>query len=108
MEVKGLLVVNHSPSSVLVAAGGVFGGGGLGGGTAFFSFTPVKLLSNAAILSSNPGSRGSSLTTRVPLSSLVIEILPVYPLLTVVDPFARANVPSLTGIQICRWVGCGG
>ena len=102
MEVNGrLLVVNHSPSSVLVAAGEVFGGGGLGGGTDF-SFTPVKLLSNADILSSNPGSKGSSFTTRVPLSSLVIEILPVYPLLTVVDPLARANVPSLKGIQICR------
>ena len=107
MEVNGrLLVVNHSPSSVLVAAGEVWGG--LGGGTGFFSFTPVKLLSNADILSSNPGSKGSSFTTRVPLSSLVIEILPVYPLLTVVDPLARANVPSLTGIQTCRWVGCGG
>ena len=115
MEVKGLLVVSHSPSSVLAvtaaaaAAGGVFGGGDLGGGTAFFfSFTPVKLLSNAVILSSNPGSRGSSLTTQVPLSSVVTEIFPVYPLLTVVEPFARANVPSLTGIQICRWVGRGG
>ena len=111
MEVKGLLlVVNHSPSSVLaVAAGTVFGGGGLGGGTGFFfSFTPVKLLSSSAILCSNPGSRGSSVTTRVPLSSVVIEIFPVYPLLTVVEPSARANVPSLTGIQTCRWVGRGG
>ena len=112
MEVKGLLRVdNHSPSSVLTVAGTVFGGGGLGGGTGFFSFTPVKLLSSSAILASKPGSRGSSVTTRVPLSSVVIEIFPVYPLLTVVDPSARANVPSLTGIQICRWgrwVGRGG
>ena len=110
MEVKGLLRVdNHSPSSVLTVAGTVFGGGGLGGGTGFFfSFTPVKLLSSSAILASKPGSRGSSVTTRVPLSLVVIEIFPVYPLLTVVDPSARANVPSLTGIQICRWVGRGG
>ena len=91
MEVNGrLLVVNHPPSSVLVGAGGVFGGGGLGGGADFFSLTPVKLLSNAAILDSNPGSKGSSFTTLVPFSSLVILILPVYPLLTVVDPLAKA------------------
>ena len=115
MEVKGLLrVVSLSPSSLVlavtaVAAGGVFGGGGLGGGTAFFfSFTPVILLSNSAILCSNPGSRGSSLTSRFPLSSVVTEILPVYPLLTTVEPFAIANIPSLTGIQTCRWAGRGG
>ena len=92
MEVNGrLLVVNHPPSSsVIVGAGVVFGGGGLGGGVDFFSLTPVKLLSNAAILASNPGSKGSSFTTLVPFSSLVILILPVYPLLTVVDPLAKA------------------
>ena len=116
MEVKGLLrVVSHSPSSLVsaaaAAAGGVFGGGGLGGGTVFLfsgpSFTPVKLFSNSVILCRNPGSRGSSLTSRFPFSSVVMEILPVYPVRTV-QPFAIANVPSLTGIQTCRWAGRGG